>query len=515
LYFDNSDILFVFLLFEGKKIKRTKEVCMRHKKFVCLVVALLFLTSLSALAETKKITTMGSYTFARVRGNIPTEQVMKTLVDRYAADIKLGFEMAGYGDLYQPFIEQVGAAKFTDKQLQPGQTFLWMLFRSHGKVKVVQEVEWAGKKPLDVYAFTVRKDFKDYEFIIPKPCGNIALLGITPVVLPAVCDLKVTPAKANVNEMFTVDMSGSKNADTMSVTIFDAAGAKVATQALSTASPRWQTKFDKPGDYVLKATVANALGPVTGPGCEAKVHVNFPPVCQLKISCTLCNDYVGKPIVFDATGSSDQDGQIVKASFEVTDKAGQVVDSFMDTEAPFTWEKTFDKAGDYVVTVSVFDDMGLTAGGAEPCRIPFTLTQRKLFGIVEFGPMLCRGTYTGFLFVRGGILYKITPDVLDFILTAGGAIPTGAGDPWTAFLMANALLSVHAGPAFLSGGLGYSGKEQTTRKGGIDLVGQVGVDVLKKPVMGGIFAELRAPIITPDRSFDEHHKLLLGFRVIF
>jgi hypothetical protein len=339
-------------------------------------------------------------------------------------------------------------------------------------------------------------------------------LGITPALLPATCDLKVAPAKANLSESFSVDMSGSKNADTLEVTVFDASGAKVATQVLTPASPKWQTKFDKPGDYVFKAKAANALGPVTGPGCEAKVHVNLPPTCQLKISCTQCNDYVGKPIVFDASGSADQDGQVVKASFEVTDAAGQVVDSYMATTAPFLWQKVFDKAGNYIVTVTVFDDMGATAGGAEPCRIPFTVTQRKLFGIVELGPMLCRGTYTGFIFARAGILYKITPDVLDFILTMGGAIPT-QGDPWTAFIMGNALLSVHAGPAFLSGGLGYSGKEQTTRKGGIDLVGQVGVDVLKTPVVGGIFAELRAPIITADRSFDEHHKLLLGFRIVF
>ncbi|MCJ7611417.1 MAG: hypothetical protein MUP19_04070, partial [Candidatus Aminicenantes bacterium] len=112
---------------------------MRHKKFICLVVALLFLSSLSALAETKKITTMGNYTFARIRGNVPTEKVMKTLVEKYAADIKAGFEMAGYGDLYQPFIDQVQTATFTDRQLMPGQTFLWMLFRSHGKVKLVQD----------------------------------------------------------------------------------------------------------------------------------------------------------------------------------------------------------------------------------------------------------------------------------------------------------------------------------------------------------------------------------------
>jgi hypothetical protein len=33
--------------------------------------------------------------------------------------------------------------------------------------------------------------------------------------------------------------------------------------------------------------------------------------------------------------------------------------------------------------------------------------------------------------------------------------------------------------------------------------------------VGSIFFELRAPVLTSDRSFEEHHKLLLGFRYIF
>jgi len=492
---------------------------MKFNRIIGLVVAVLFLASLAGFAETKKIETMGKYTFARVRGNVPTEQVMKMLVDRYASDIKQGFEMAGYPDLYQPFMDQLAAVAFTDMSIDPmaapeDKTFMWMLFRSHGKVKVVKDLEWAGRKPLDVYAFKVNKDFKNYWFVIPKPCGNIALLKVEDAIPPAICDLKVTPEVANVNEPFNLDMTGSQYADAMKVTILDAAGAEVASQGLTAASPVWQWAYDKPGDYMIKASASNARGEVTGPGCEAKIHVNFPPVCVLNITCTECKDYVGKPIVFDASGSNDPDGSIAKASFEVTDEEGQVVDSYMKTETPFLWEKVFDKAGNYVVTVTVFDNNGASDGGVEPCRIPFVVTQKRLFPIVEFGSLLARGTYTGFIFARAGILYKISPDLLDFILTAGGAVPT-RGEPWTSFFMANALLSVHAGPAFFGGGLGYSGKEQTTRKGGLDLVGQVGVDLFEKPIIGGLFTELRVPVLTSDRSFDEHHKLLLGFRLLF
>ncbi|MBM3296648.1 MAG: hypothetical protein FJY83_03505 [Candidatus Aminicenantes bacterium] len=492
---------------------------MKANRIVSLALAIVFLTSLAGFAETKKIDTMGKYTFARVRGSVPTEGVMKMLVDKYAADIKTGFEMAGHSDLYEPFMAQIAAVAFTDMSIDPNaapadKTFQWMLFRSQGKVKLVRDLEWAGLKPLEVYAFKVTKDFKNYWFVIPKPCGNIALFKVEDAIPPAVCDLKVTPAKANANEPFTIDMSGSQYADAMKVTILDAAGAAIASKDLTAAAPVWQWAYDKPGDYSIKASASNARGEVTGPGCEARIHINFPPVCALTVSCTECKDFVGKPIVFDASGSNDPDGSIVKAAFEVTDEDGRVVDAFMKNEAPFIWEKVFEEPGSYVVTVTVFDDMGASYGAVEPCRIPFTVTQKRLFPIVEFGSLMARGTYTGYIFARAGILYKITPDVLDFILTAGGAIPS-RGEPWTAFIMGNALLSVHAGPAFFGGGIGFSTKEQTTRKGGIDLVAQVGVDVLKKPVTGGIFTELRAPVITPDRSFDEHHKLLLGFRLLF
>jgi len=489
---------------------------MKNKKLILVVIGLLIALSVNTWAETKKIDQMGRYPFARVKGKVPTQDVMKMLVTRYASDLKYGFEQAGYPDLYEPFLAQHNAASFSEKSLPVGTIFPWMLFRSKGKVQVIKDVEWAGKAPLDVYSFTVTKDYKNYEFVMPRPCGNVALLNVVEAIPPAVCDLKVSPAKVNVNDAVNIDMSGSQFATSMEVAIYDGAGSLVATEALTPANPKWQTKFDKPGDYTLKAKVANQRGDVTGPGCEFKIHVNLPPVCKLSITCTDCKDFVGKPIVFDASASNDPDGQIVKANFEVTDAKGAVIDSFMDTEAPFTWEKIFDAPGNYTVTVTVFDDMGVAAGGAEPCRIPFAVTQKKLFFLAEGGLGLLRGTYTGVVWARLGILYKIVPDSLDFILSFGPGIPV-TGAPWTMFVMGNALLNVHAGPAFVAGGLGFSTKDQETRKGGIDAVGQVGVELFKgaNSSVGSIFGELRAPIITSGRSFDENHKLLLGFRYIF
>jgi hypothetical protein len=68
---------------------------------------------------------------------------------------------------------------------------------------------------------------------------------------------------------------------------------------------------------------------------------------------------------------------------------------------------------------------------------------------------------------------------------------------------------------FIGGGLGYSSKEQNTRKSGLDVVGNIGVNVLNNwTSTGSIFFEFRSPLGS-SRSFEKHHKFALGFRMVF
>jgi len=73
----------------------------------------------------------------------------------------------------------------------------------------------------------------------------------------ATCDIKVMPAKANPNDPITVDMSGSQNSKSMTVDVFNSDGVKIATQELTPDSPKWETKFDQPGEYVFRGKAFN------------------------------------------------------------------------------------------------------------------------------------------------------------------------------------------------------------------------------------------------------------------
>jgi hypothetical protein len=255
------------------------------------------------------------------------------------------------------------------------------------------------------------------------------------------------------------------------------------------------------------------------------------PLCTLNVTPNEVE--VGKPVKIDMCASEN----VLKSTVEVKDASGAVVKTIDLTAENCSAEITLDKVGEYSV-VAVGEGQYATKS-ANPCEmtlkvieavpvVPVTAvtsatrssmgkygTQKALSFLIEGGPGLLKGTYTGMVWARAGLQCNIVLDTLDFILTLGGGIPV-KGTPWKSFLMGNALLNLHAGQAYLGGGLGFSTAERETRKGGIDLVGEIGINLFKVDTsIGSIFGELRAPVITADRSFELHHKLLLGFRYIF
>lgn len=155
-----------------------KEASMKTKKAAVSIIVIFLMLSLCTFAETKKLREIGRFKFAQIEDIVPTDEAMKILVDRYSDDIEKGFGMAGYSDVFHPFMEQVKQSAFEEKQLAVGEKMEWMLFRSQGEIKLVQDLEWAGEEPLSAISFTVVSNNKKYEFIMPKTCGNISLANV-------------------------------------------------------------------------------------------------------------------------------------------------------------------------------------------------------------------------------------------------------------------------------------------------------------------------------------------------
>lgn len=485
---------------------------MNKKKGIAIGVCVLMLFASNAFSQTKQLKEIGRYPLVQCKAEIPSSEVMRILVDRYAADIKYGLDTAGYGDIYLAFLDQLRESNFEEGMLNVGDHMEFMLFRSQGKIKVVEDLEWAGSQAIPIFLFTVKKDFKHYHLFIPRACGNIALLKVEEVIPPAVCDIRVDPNKANINDPVMVDMSGSQHAESMEAAVIGPEGNQITTKSLTPDSPKWQTSFETPGEYTLKGKAINAEGLASTDPCEAKVYINFPPVCKLWSSCLPCEDYVGRPITFDASNSYDPDGEVVKADFRITDEAGNVVDTYSDSTQPFTWEKVFDKPGIYMVTAVVTDDFGAVS---EPASIELEVTQRRFHFVGEGGWQLARGSHGNYLTARLGFVYEIIPDTLDILMTGGGGLSVANSDVWKSIFQAQMLLNLHAGPAYFGGGAGFTTKVKENRNSDAELIGNVGINVIENfTLAGSVFFEVRAPI-GEGRSFSDHHKLMLGFRMIF
>jgi hypothetical protein len=397
---------------------------MLMKKFIFIVLILCFAFTVTG---EEKVTRLGQHPFYKSR-DLKAADLKIIALDK-AGEVKQGFEEAGSGDLVFAFLEQIQKADIQTIELNPGDTVKWMLFKKGRTVQVKNDVIWAGKKPVTAYNFTIFRDGKLYEFIVPKICGNISLKNVTEVPAPT-CMLSVEPAEAVLGTPLKIDLCASQNMVKAEVTVTDASGAVIKTFALTPENCTAELNLDEVGEYMVTAVVWGQYEMKSPEGCEIAVKVLEPA-----------------PIVPVAP--------VAKKS--------------------------------------------------------------PLHFLIEGGPGLLKGTYTGMVWARAGMLFNISEDKLDFILTLGGGVPI-KGEPWKSFFMGNALLNVHAGPAYVAGGLGFSTKdcEREFKKGGIDLVGEVGFNLFRSnDSVGSIFGELRAPIITEDRDFDHNHKLLLGFRYIF
>lgn len=327
----------------------------------------------------------------------------------------------------------------------------------------------------------------------------------------AICDIKVTPAKANINDSISVDMSGSQHAKSMEVEVFDSKGTKITMNELTPDSPKLETKFDKPGEYTFKGKAFNIEGKPSENPCEAKTYINFPPVSMLESQPPKGN--VGRPLTFDASGSTDSDGEVVEVNFTIADEMGNLVDRFVDNEKPFSWEKVFRKKGVYTVTVVATDDFGAVS---EPFQVEVAAKQKNLFFLFDAGALAARGdgTYVGYAAGRIGLLYKILPGTLDIILSGGGAYsPNDA--PWKPFYSVNLLLNFHLGPVFIgAGGVYTTNDKETIRSQYAEAIANVGFELFDNSrISASIFLEAMGPVV--DLSFQDHHKMMLGFRLLF
>ncbi len=282
---------------------------------------------------------------------------------------------------------------------------------------------------------------------------------------------------------------------------------------LTADSPKWETRFDKPGDYFFKGKAFNTEDKPSENICEAKTYINFPPISKLE--CRPCKDKILKPIMLDATGSTDPDGQVIRIDFEITDEKGNLVDRFTDNDMPFSWEKVFEDKGVYTVTAISTDDYGAMS---EPALVKVVARKgrKRISFLLDAGAVAARGEGTYMVFPAGrlGIVYELFPGTLDIII-AGGAAYSNASAPWKSFYNGSLLLNFHLGPLSIGAGAGVTTRDkETLPKSYGEAVANIGIDMfnISKTKISILF-EAAGPV--SNLSFEDHYKAMATLRLTF
>ena len=110
---------------------------------------------------------------------------------RTQALIQTVMDKAGLAALTPKVIEALTEGKFTTTTVAPGTTIRWMALRRGGKADIILDAVWAGKTGFDGFAFTIEDGVNIYSFVVPKACGNLALLTSSERPLPGCVNVAV------------------------------------------------------------------------------------------------------------------------------------------------------------------------------------------------------------------------------------------------------------------------------------------------------------------------------------
>lgn len=125
-------------------------------------------------------------------------------------------------------------------------------------------------------------------------------------------------------------------------------------------SASWNSSTVADGDHTLSATAADTIGQTATDSISVTVdNVNDSPFARFSYSCA------GLSCDFDASGSSDPDGNIVAYHWDFGDE---------NTGAGATPSYTYATGGDYAVTLTVTDDGGKTGTASQAVSVSETVS---------------------------------------------------------------------------------------------------------------------------------------------
>jgi hypothetical protein len=317
---------------------------------------------------------------------------LKRVFERNRADYEKVLREAGWPGNSEDLFRAVQNNQFSEAQYPVGHTFEWMAVRRRGIAVPSGPVRWAGTAPFEAFEIRVESNDRAYRFLIPKACGNLALVSEGPTqrqleeerrqqelraLRPT---LRVQAPNLCTGANVTVDVGASgtiPEGATVQLTMTRPNGQRETLNATRAGGGfRWTGKLDEAGSYTFTALIQTSAGPTQ----ETTERINLepcPPTCNITLTPPPADPAPkrGKASIgVDTCGSSARVGSIASRSVRIhhtpVDAPEQLIETLsLDTECRGSF--LLPEYGSYRFEATVTDDRGMTA----TCQADYNLVE--------------------------------------------------------------------------------------------------------------------------------------------
>jgi hypothetical protein len=318
---------------------------------------------------------------------------LKRVFERNRADYEKVLRDANWPGNAADLFAAVQNNQFSEAQYPVGHTFEWMAVRKRGIAVPTRPVRWAGTAPFEAFEIRVDSNDRAYRFLIPKACGNLALVSSGPTerqireqqeqerLRALVPTLRVQAPNLCTGTNATVDVGVSGGSlpegATVQLTMTRPNGQRETLTATPAGSGfRWTGKLDDAGAYSFTAIIQTSAGPSR----EATERISIepcPPTCNITLTPPPMDPTpkAGRASVgIDMCSSSARvgtlTGRAVRVHHTPLDAPEQLVETLaLDTDCRSTF--LLPEYGAYRFEATVTDDRGMTA----TCQADYTLVK--------------------------------------------------------------------------------------------------------------------------------------------
>jgi len=284
--------------------------------------------------------------------------------DKTKADVSAILSGAGWKGSLEDLDRAAATAEITEVRIAPGTRLPFMASRSRGRDKkpyAMMNVLWAGRQPIEAWAFEFSSSCTRYRVVVPRLCGNFwvedrgrdetgpcaSRQGLAPAVSVGL------PGEACVAQTVAVTVD-VRNPPADGKVVLAVNGRQLASGALAGGTFRTTLPgFSQPGTYEVTATAGGVSG-------ATSVSVK-PCLPRCAITALPHEAKAGERIRVDLTGSSvapGAQGGIKSARVEVVHGGAVVETVTLGAPVLSRSDVVLNKRGTYTLRAVVTDEAG-------------------------------------------------------------------------------------------------------------------------------------------------------------